>query len=168
MSDIHCVTIRQSGSFQEETFVDKVVDRLDSPPRSREDSLNPKVERSTSLGSKVTVLAPPQVSSFLVIWHICHHCWTTFVTHSMGNESGILLLQVLITEGSSLEDVEEDLEAVGVGFPLVVKSQFADGREGSHLLAVVHDRCGSLVCCYRDRRYRLKLILFNTVVSHAG
>lgn len=62
-----CVAIRKSGSFQEESFVDKVVDRLDSPPRGREDSLSPNLEKSMSSVTKVTVLAPPQVGYFLII-----------------------------------------------------------------------------------------------------
>ncbi|GMH45355.1 hypothetical protein BSKO_13312 [Bryopsis sp. KO-2023] len=48
--------------------------------------------------------------------------------------------QVLISEGSTLEQVELDLKEASVCYPLVAKSQWADGREGSHLLAVVHDR----------------------------
>lgn len=66
--------------------------------------------------------------------------------------------QVLITEGTSLEEVEEDLAAAGVGFPLVVKSQFADGREGSHLLAVVHDRYA------REKSHGWVNVLFYTLL----
>eukprot|EP00803_Ostreobium_quekettii_P000576 evm.model.scf_964EXC.1 EVM.evm.TU.scf_964EXC.1 scf_964EXC:3156-11457(-) len=48
--------------------------------------------------------------------------------------------QATLPEGVGMEEAERILEDAQLGYPLVVKPQWADGRENAHLLALVHDR----------------------------
>lgn len=47
--------------------------------------------------------------------------------------------QVLVPEGTSLQEAQRLLDAQGLAPPLLVKPLWTDGREGSHGLAVLHD-----------------------------
>jgi hypothetical protein len=43
-----------------------------------------------------------------------------------------------ITAGTAFDDALVQLQAAGMAFPVLAKSLWADGRPGSHDLAVVH------------------------------
>eukprot|EP00803_Ostreobium_quekettii_P003596 evm.model.scf_580EXC.4 EVM.evm.TU.scf_580EXC.4 scf_580EXC:20934-24793(+) len=77
--------------------------------------------------------------------------------------------QATLPEGVGMEEAERILEDVGLSYPLLVKPQWADGREHTHSLALVHDRTalGMLVAGAQPNGLKPPLVV-QQFVEHGG
>lgn len=73
-----------------------------------------------------------------------------------------------IAAGTAFPDALAQLQAAGMAFPVLAKSLWADGRPGSHDLAVVHTGANPAVSTLKVVYVRMCLTFFNSPVPEEG
>lgn len=61
---------------------------------------------------------------------------------SFGDDRVFIPRQIEVAEDALLKDIEEDLQANEMWYPLLVKPKWADGRIGCHMLGFVQNADG--------------------------
>ena len=85
---------------------------------------------------------------------------------SFGDARVFIPRQLEVSEDASLKDVEKDLSAKKMQYPLLMKPKWADGRVGCHMLGFVQNSDGLETALNRETNLMKPPFIAQQVIPH--